>query len=218
MQIIPSILVTSEEDFKNQIASIANTVDMVQIDLADGEFIPNTTWPYQDPEHAQKYLNEIDFELHLMVKNPLMVIKKWLGHPRFKRALVHYESTDDIKPVLEEIKALGKRVGLVLNPDTSIYDAEPYFDTVDLVMLMGVTPGFQGQKFIEKTIERIGKIKEINKNIFVEVDGGVSKDTIKKISEAGADAVCPGSAIFGNKQTPAKNIKEIQKIVEKLNN
>ena len=101
--------------------------------------------------------------LHLMVKNPLMVIKRWNKHPRFKRALVHYESTDDIKPVLEEIKALGKRVGLVLNPDTSIYDAEPYFDTVDLVMLMGVTPGFQGQKFIEKTIERIGKIKEINK-------------------------------------------------------
>lgn len=213
MIIIPSILVTSENEFKSQIKAIDGLVEMIQIDLADGKFAPNTTWTFADPEHAQKYLNDIDFELHLMVESPLDTIKKWSDHPRLKRLLIHFESTKNIEAVIEEIKLLNKEVGIVLNPDTSIYEVEPYLDRINSVMLMGVYPGFQGQKFIDNTIERIKKLREISNGIFIEVDGGVNNGTIKKIVKAGADAVCPGSAIFGGGSIK-ENIKGLKSLIK----
>ena len=85
---------------------------------------------------------------------------------------------------MEEIKIFNKQIGIVLNPDTSIYEVEPYLNKVGYVMLMGVNPGFQGQKFIEETLDRIKKIKEMKEKIFIEVDGGVNKKTIKKINKS----------------------------------
>jgi len=195
-KIIPSLLVTNETDFESQIKSVTGLVDMIQVDLADGKFVPNTTWPYQEPQKAQKHLENIDFELHLMVEEPLKIIKQWINHKRLKRILVHIESTNDIESILSEIKMFHKEAGIVLNPTTSIYDAEPYFDKIDSLMLMGVKPGFQGQAFIPSTIDKIKKVKEINKNVFIEIDGGVNKLTITQIARAGADVICPGSAVF----------------------
>ncbi|MDP2684431.1 MAG: ribulose-phosphate 3-epimerase [bacterium] len=213
MQIIPSLLVTSEKDFKTQITNLTGLVEMIQVDLADGEFVPNTTWAYQDSEGAQEYLTDIDFELHLMVNNPLDTIKKWINNTRLKRVLVHFESTNDIESVLDEIQMFDKDVGIVLNPKTSIFEAEPYFNQVSSIMLMGVNPGFQGQKFIEATLERIKKIKELDSSIYVEVDGGVNEKNILKIQEAGADAVCPGSAIF-NERSVKENIDKLKVLLK----
>ncbi len=211
-KIIPSLLVTTEDDFKYQIEAVQNAIEMVQIDLADGEFVPNITWPYQNPKQAQKYLDDIDFELHLMVSKPVEIVREWSNHPRLKRILVHYESTDDIKSVLEEIKGDGKQAGLVINPHTPVEEVKQYFNMANSVMVMGVNPGFQGQKFLPETLEKIKEIKEIDKNIFVEVDGGVNEKTIKEIVDAGADAVCPGSAVFKDKNIE-KNISELNKLL-----
>lgn len=213
--IIPSILVLSEEEFKKQIESIKNETGMVQIDLADGEFVPNKTWAYQSPKKAQEYL-DIDFELHLMVIDPLKTIKDWRNNPHLKRILVHYESADDIKEVIEELSILGKDISVVLDPDTSILVLDPILEEIRGVMFMGVRPGFQGQSFIPETLERIKKFKEKKTAHFVEVDGGVSEQTLPDIIRAGTDGVCPGSAIFGNENTPAKNMQNMQKIIKSL--
>lgn len=215
IEIIPSMLVTSEEDFKKQIKEAKDAVEMVQIDLADGEFVPNTTWPYQNPTKAGEYIN-IDFELHLMVVDPLQVIKDWSGHPRLKRILVHHESVANIASVISELKILKKEIGVVLNPDTSILKLDKYIDKLDAVMFMGINPGFQGQKFIPKTLKKIEALRAKNPNIFIEVDGAVNEETITDIVKAGANAVCPGSAVFGNDRTPAENVKNIRKIISNL--
>ena len=212
IQIIPSILVSSEEEFKKQINAVKDEVKMIQIDLADGEFVPNKTWAYQSPKKAQEYL-AIDFELHLMVVDPLKTIKDWTDNPRLKRILVHYESDNDIKNIIGELSILGKELSIVLNPDTSIFVIEPLLDEIQGVMFMGVNPGWQGQKFILETLKRIKQFKKTKTSHFVEVDGGVNEKTLPSLIKAGADGVCPGSAIFGNAKTPAKNIQNMQKII-----
>lgn len=213
MIIIPSILTTSEREFKKNIKSITGAVGMVQIDLSDGQFTPNTTWAYKEPEKAQTYLNKINFELHLMVKNPLQTVKEWAGHPRLKRILFHYESISDATTIAAELKSLNRPVGIVLNPETSINVAEPVLDKLDLIMFMGVRPGFQGQKFIPQTIERIKQMRAKNNTILISVDGGVNANTIVEIERAGADIVCPGSAVFG-KGNPVDNLKKLKNLIK----
>lgn len=212
-QIIPSILVLSEEEFKKQINAVKNKVPMIQIDLADGKFVPNTTWAFQSPKKAQKYL-DMDFELHLMVNEPLKVIKDWKDNPFLKKILIHYESVKDIETAVEELKMLGKKISVVLNPDTSIFVLDLVLNKIQGVMFMGVKPGWQKQKFIPDTLNRIKKFKEKKTAHFVEVDGGINEKTLSDIIKAGVDGVCPGSAIFGNKKTPAKNIQNLQKIIK----
>lgn len=214
-QIIPSIFVTSEEKFKEQIDTAKDIVKMVQIDVADGNFVPHTTWPFHEPKKAQDYI-DFDFELHLMVEHPLQVVKNWAQNNRLKRVLVHYESTMHLDSLIYELSILDKEIGIVLNPDTSLYAIEPYMENIKIIMLMGVYPGAQGQSFIPETLDRIRTIKEKNKNIIIEIDGGVNEDTLPGIINAGADIVCPGSAIFGNKEKPSKNIEKLTTIINSL--
>lgn len=210
-EIIPSMLVESEDAFKKQINAVKELVDMVQIDLADGKFVENTTWTYLNPDLAQQYLGDIDFELHLMVAHPAETLKHWLGNQKLKRVLVHIESNDAEK-ALSEAKSQGKQVGVVLNPDTEIEKVKPYLDKIDYVMLMGVHPGFQGQKFIDKTLERIKQVKQLDANMPISIDGAVNKKTIKSIVNAGADILCPGSAVFGDLPNIKDNIASLKEL------
>lgn len=214
-QIIPSILVLSEHEFKKQINTIKNEVKMVQIDLADGKFVPNKTWTFEEPKKAQQYL-DIDFELHLMVQKPLETIKDWGNNPHLKRILIHYESVDNIAAAIKELNILKKDISIVLNPITPLSVLEPILNKIQGVMFMGVNPGFQGQGFIPETLDRIEKFKEKKTAHFVEVDGAVNEQTLSDIVKVGTDGVCPGSAIFGNKNTPAKNIQHLQNIIRGL--
>jgi ribulose-phosphate 3-epimerase len=212
-QIIASILVNSEEDFKNQLKLSKESVDMVQIDLADGKFVPNTTWDYKNPIDAQKYI-DINFELHLMVENPIDVLKDWEKNNYLKRILVHYES---LKNPTEEIKILkekNKELGIVLNPETPINSIDNILEEIDVVMFMGVNPGFQGQNFLPETLDKIKEFKNKKTKHIVEVDGAVNKETAIDIAKAGADILCPGSAIFGNDMHPKENIDTIKNILK----
>ncbi len=218
VQIIPSMLVTDEITFQDQLSSIYGVVKMVQIDLADGRFVPNTTWTYENPETSKNHLLDIDFELHLMVENPVAVLKEWTDTPNLKRVLFHYESVSNIENTISEIKNLKSEleVGIVLNPDTPVEKILPYLDKLDTVMFMGVTPGFQGQDFIPETLDRIKELKEKNPNTLVEVDGAVNEKTLREIVKTGADIICPGSAIFGNEKSPAENVENMEKIINTL--
>ena len=132
MQIIPSILVQSKQEFITQINAIQDVLDMVQLDIADGKFVPNTTWA--DPEVVGKNTN-IDIELHLMVKNPLQELTRWTSVEQIKRVLIHYESLNKQSPleggrgVLSFAREQSWQIGLVLNPDTPTKAIEPYLIT-----------------------------------------------------------------------------------------
>lgn len=213
-QIIPAMLVPSEDEFLKQIKAVQSDVSLVQIDIADGTFVDNKTWA--DPDVIGEHL-EIDCELHLMVADPLTEARYWVDTPQVKRILVHYESNPEtIADILAQIHSYEWEVGIVLNPDTPIDVLGEFIEEIDSVMCMGVTPGAQGQSFISETPEKIAAIKKKYPNIPVAVDGGVDEDTIPELLKSGVNRLCIGSAIFGNEKDPKGNIQQIKTLVEKL--
>lgn len=217
IEIIPSLLVTDKETFKTQVGALAEAVDMIQIDLADGQFVPSLTWPYDHPKEGQQHLN-LNFELHLMVSDPIAVFGQWQSNNYLKRVLFHYEAVTNPKLIIQTINSQKPniQVGLVLNPDTPITVLDQYLDDLQTVMFMGVYPGAQGQKFIPDTINRIKAFKAKGANHLVEVDGAVNEQTLPALIAVGADIVCPGSAVFGNEKTPEENIKRLRRIIQRL--
>lgn len=212
IKIIPSILIKTEQQFLTQTAAVSEALPMIQLDIADGNFVPNITWA--DPEVVEDHL-EIDCELHLMVSNPIEEARKWEHVPQVKRVLFHYESTDNPADVLGAIQSYGWQASIVLNPKTPINVIDPLIEYLDGVMFMGIKPGFQGQPFIPETIDRIKATREKYPNLFISLDGAVNEDTITDIAKSGVSAVCPGSAIFGNDRPPAENVQRMKDLIEK---
>ena len=170
---------------------------MVQIDVMDNKFVPNKTWGTS--EKIKKALNEINykknFEIHLMVLNPEKVVDKW-ADTGAKRIIFHFESTTKIKEVIKKIKESKCEVGIAINPETSVKSIEKFLKDLDFVLVMGVNPGFSGQKFQPQILRKIKQIKKIKSKILVGVDGGVNLKNAKKIISAGADTIATASAIF----------------------
>jgi ribulose-phosphate 3-epimerase len=214
MKIIPSILVLSAEKFTTQIHAVENILEQVQLDIADGKFVPNTTWA--DPI-VVKNEAKIKIELHLMVDHPLTEIQKWTDVPQITRVLFHCESKDDTDQTIAEIHKNSWSASLVLNPDTPVSAVTKYLKNLEGIMFMGVYPGFQGQAFIPKTIDRIKEFKTMGTSHFVEIDGAVNEKTLPDIATSGADAICPGSATWKNDE-PVENIERMREIINRLTN
>jgi len=212
MTIIPSILVTSEDEFKQQIQSIQPHVPMIQLDIADGKFVDNTTWA--EPDVIKKIVT-CDIELHLMVSDPLSELKRWQSTEQVKRILVHYESTDlaDIMPTLH---AYGFEIGIVLNPDTSTTVLTPFISEIKCVQFMTVVPGKQGQPFESNVLRKIKAFHKKCPDMPISADGGVNAETLPKLIAAGVTRCGPGSAIFGNEKSPKENLENLQQIIHSL--
>ncbi|NCO04805.1 MAG: hypothetical protein GW939_01500 [Candidatus Magasanikbacteria bacterium] len=212
IEIIPSILVKTEQEFLTQSAAVSDCVNMIQLDIADGIFVPNTTW-HPDPDTITDNL-EIDCELHLMVSNPLEEARRFEFVDQIKRILIHYESTPNIEHVIGAIHSYGWEVGLVLKPETPITVIDTYNEEIDAVMLMGVNPGLQGQSFIPETLQKIITLHKTYPNLFISLDGAVNEQTIIDIAKTHIHAVCPGSAIFGNNNSPKQNIQNMYTLID----
>jgi len=210
ISIIPSILVPDKKTFLTNYTGLGNSVSMIQLDIADGKFVPNTTWA--DPKTVSDTV-KTDVELHLMVNDPVAEMEKWFFVPRIKRVLVHFEGPHDIAETIQKAKQTEWEVGLVLNPNTPTSVLHDFLDDIDLIMFMGVYPGFQGQEFVPETCDRIAQTKAKGITQPISVDGGVNEKTIPALVQAGVDIICPGSAVFGNDKTPAENVLTLQQLV-----
>ncbi|MFA7314952.1 MAG: hypothetical protein WC025_03435 [Candidatus Magasanikbacteria bacterium] len=215
MLIIPSILVKTSKKLQKQLQSINQSVDRVQIDIADGIFVNNKT--ISDPETVAKYC-KIEVELHLMVSQPLKELAKWQKVEQIQKVLIHFESVKNLHDIFPTLHAYGWEIGIVLNPETDAKVLDEYINEIKGVMFMGVNPGKQGQKLLPKVLTNIRKFKTKYPKMFVELDGGINKNNLEKIIASGTDAICPGSAIFSNENKPADNIKQLEKIINSLNN
>lgn len=172
--------------------------DFVHIDVMDGNFVPNITIGPSVISAIRKYTDKI-FDTHLMIKNPENFIKAF-ADAGSDIITVHFEATNHLHRLIVEIKSLGKKCGVSINPATPVSCLEAIICDVDLVLLMSVNPGFGGQQFIPSSIEKVKKLKELiqckKSSALIEVDGGVTDSNIKDLKEAGCDIAVAGSYIF----------------------
>lgn len=193
IQIIPAVLATNEEQYQADLAKLERSEALkngwVHIDFTDNIFVPNQTI---SAAQVAKYPTSLQKEAHLMIAHPLGLLDD-LVKAGFKRVLFHMECEDDLGQCIDEAKSKGLEVGLVLKHETPLEKLEPFLEKIDAVLLMGVVPGFQGQPFIEESMDKVKQIKAKNWPVRVGVDGAVRDTNIKQIVEAGVDYVNVGS-------------------------
>ncbi|NVM21026.1 MAG: ribulose-phosphate 3-epimerase [Desulfobacterales bacterium] len=198
--IAPSILSADFSRLAEEIKAVeAAGADLIHVDVMDGHFVPNITIGPLVVE-AVKRSAQVPLDVHLMIENPDQYLEE------FARAgsaylTVHPEACCHLHRTIQSIKDLGVKAGVALNPTTPLSTLEWILDDADLVLIMGVNPGFGGQEFIVQAIEKIEGLKsmisERNATVQISVDGGINEETIQKAAEAGADIFVAGSAIFG---------------------
>ena len=199
--ISPSILAGDFSQLGKDIQKLENAgADMIHVDVMDGHFVPNITIGPPVIKSLRKY-TDLPFDVHLMI-SPVHKYIEDFSKAGSDIITIHPEATENVKDSIDLIKSLGKKVGLSLNPDTPIDKIEKYLDQIDLVLVMTVYPGFGGQKFISKVLNKIKNLKNIkdeNKFQFdIEVDGGVNFENNKLAIEAGANILVSGTTIFKN--------------------
>ncbi len=215
IEIIPAVLPKNYEDMKNKISLVRGLVSVVQIDICDGIFVKNTTWPFStggnDDRNLQNILNEvegmpfwedIDFELDLMVVDAVenFDIYTKLGA---KRVVFHYESIGNIDSFKEFIEGIDPyirdsfQLGLAISTSTDVEEIFPLVNSVDFIQCMGIEKiGFQGQDFDKKVLRQIKTLKEKFPDLIISVDGAVNLKTAPLLVDVGVDRLVVGSAIF----------------------
>ena len=207
VEIIPSILVKTKEEFLNKILAVENLTERVHLDIADGIFVPNMT--ISGFEEVESIETSLKIEAHLMVSKPENHVIRWL-ETQIDSLIFHIEATQKATEVIEKAKEADRRIGVALNPETPISVLANFIDQIDFVHFMTVEPGFYGGKFVSAVIDKIKDFHYFYPDKPVEVDGGVTPDTAKQLVEAGTTQLVVGSYIW--------KAEDINKAIEKLKN
>lgn len=199
-RIAPSILSADFTRLGEEVRAVEEAgADWIHIDVMDGRFVPNISYGPVIVE-AVKRVTSLPLDVHLMIVEPDAMIPAFV-HAGADFVVVHAEACPHLHRSLQLIRDLGARPGVALNPATPPDVLEWVMDDMDLVLVMSVNPGFGGQRFIPKCLEKIAGIRSMieksGRNIHLEVDGGLNAETLASVSRAGADVFVAGSAIFG---------------------
>ena len=212
IQISPSILSSNFSELGNEIKRLEEGgADMIHVDVMDGHFVPNITIGPEVIKDLKKYTS-IPFDVHLMI-SPVHNFIKNFAEAGADIITIHPEATDNLIETINEIKKFNKKAGVSLNPETPIEKVLPVLGLIDLVLIMSVNPGFGGQQFIKKTLEKVKLLrKEIDqKNLAVEIeiDGGINFQNAKIAKKAGVDSLVSGTTIFKSNEGDVKKNIEI---------
>jgi ribulose-phosphate 3-epimerase len=213
IRITPSILNADFSRLDEEISRIASVSDLLHLDVMDNVFVPNFTFDF-DQASAIIGASPIPVDSHLMIADVDRLAPAY-AHAGSASVTIHAEASSAISATLRAIKAEGSRAGLALKPGSSIEDYADYVHDVDMFLIMTVEPGFGGQKFMSAMMEKVSATRAIigDRPIWLQVDGGISLETIEIAREAGADTFVAGSAVF-NSPDPAEMIAQLRALAE----
>jgi len=196
MIVAPSLLSADFSKLGEEIKAVEPYADWIHLDIMDGHFVPNITIGAPVVKSIRK-VTMLPFDAHLMISEPE---KYYMDFVKAGADIitVHAEATHSLYRLVKEIKKHCK-VGVALNPATSLSTVENILDEIDLLLIMTVEPGFGGQKFIDGMVKKIRKARKMFDG-YISVDGGINGDSVKKVKRAGVDVVVAGSYIFGSKR------------------
>jgi ribulose-phosphate 3-epimerase len=213
IRITPSILNADFSRLDQEISRIASVSDLIHLDVMDNVFVPNFTFDF-DQAASIIERSPIPVDSHLMIADVDRLAPAY-AHAGSASVTIHAEASSSIRSTLRAIRSEGARSGLALKPGTSIESYIEYVDDVDMFLIMTVEPGFGGQKFMSEMMEKVARARSIigDRSIWLQVDGGISLETIEIAREAGADTFVAGSAVF-NAPDPAEMIMQLRALAE----
>ena len=212
IKIAPSILSADFSKIGEEVKAITeNGADVIHLDVMDGNFVKNISFGPKFIKDVRPYSKAV-FDAHLMILNPQNYVDRFADAGADIITVHHEACGDNLLNVLKQIKSLNVKCGAVINPDTPVEKIKNVIEYCDMILLMSVFPGFGGQKFIPEVLPKIEEVaNHINKlglDIDVEIDGGITKDNVKSVKDAGANVIVAGSTVF--------NEKDRRKIIEEL--
>ncbi len=209
IRITPSVLNADRQDLNSEIAKISEVSDLIHLDIMDNIFVPNLTWNFEEAAEIIRSC-PIGIDAHLMVAQADVIAREY-AQAGAKSVTIHAEAVEDISQTLRGIRQNGAQAGLAVKPGTSIDSYLDFADLVDMFLIMTVEPGFGGQKFMDDMMEKVRKTRRAigDRPIWLQVDGGISLETIEIAREAGADTFVAGSAVF-NSPDPADMVKMLR--------
>ena len=212
IKISPSILSADFSRLGEHIKQLEECgADMIHIDVMDGMFVPNISFGIPVIKSIRK-LTKLPFDVHLMIEEPSRYIEDFVNSGA-DIITVHYETDRHIDRTINYIKSFGVKAGVALNPATPVECIKHLISNLDMVLIMSVNPGFGGQKYIEYCSDKIKEVRALadiyNKDIMIQVDGGIDAGNIQEVVNSGANVVVAGSAVFKNDEIE-KNIKALR--------
>jgi ribulose-phosphate 3-epimerase len=215
IRITPSILNADFDHLGQEIAKIADVSDLIHLDVMDNVFVPNFTFDFESASQIIKAC-PIGVDAHLMVAH-VDEIAPLYAQVGCASVTIHAEATENIGQTLRAIRSEGARSGLAIKPNTAIADYEQFSDLVDMFLIMTVEPGFGGQKFMSDMMDKVRATRALigDRPIWLQVDGGISLETIEIAVDAGADTFVAGSAVFKS-DDPAAMVAALRNLAKGL--
>ncbi|MDP6992303.1 MAG: ribulose-phosphate 3-epimerase [Candidatus Marinimicrobia bacterium] len=211
-KLAPSILSADFADLQSALSQCEDGgAHWIHVDVMDNQFVPNLTIGPPVVKSLRPKTNKF-LDVHMMVIDPEKLVEPF-AKAGADLITFHIEATDDPQSVIDLIKSTGTQVGISIKPSTPLSNIEPYYDQIDLVLVMSVEPGFGGQGYLNGSTERIQAVKQklnemcLQDRVLIEVDGGIKLHNAKEIIDAGADVLVAGSAVFRT-EDPVQTIKD----------
>lgn len=211
IRITPSILNADQNNLSFEIAKIAKSADLLHLDIMDNKFVPNLTWDFEAASQIIKN-SPLPVDAHLMISDPDIQAISY-AEIGCASVTIHYEATTKAKQTLAAIRRAGARAAIAIKPNTDFSVLIDLKEYIDMILIMTVEPGFGGQKFMNEMMEKVRSARKLigEADIWLQVDGGISVDTIAFARDAGADTFVAGSAVF-KAEDPSEMVERLREI------
>lgn len=213
----PSILNANLDDLENEISRVASTSDLLHLDIMDNIFVPNFTF---DLERAFEIINfsKLPVDAHLMINNPDEIAPLYAENG-CTSVTFHFEAVNDVNNTIKDIRSNGAKVGLAIKPATKFADIEKWIEEIDMLLIMTVEPGFGGQSFMHEQMPKVTQARTFIEKLLrnkptLQIDGGVSLETIAEAANAGANCFVAGSAVYKS-DNPAAMVSSLRSLAQK---